>query len=184
MNDKDLNSRMSDISSIGATWIRIDMSWPIIQPDNANAYDWDMYDRIVHAANVHNLKILAMIAYTPPWAQEPLCAKLVITKAAGQKCNPKSPEVFGRFARAAAIRYKGTSIRAWEIWNEPNLSAYWKTVQADGKAVHADPIAYATFANAAAIQIRHNYPESVIITGAYRLCMNQSIQRAYAKAIT
>jgi polysaccharide biosynthesis protein PslG len=165
MNDHDLSARLSDIRSMGATWIRVDFSWPAIQPDQASEYHWGMYDRLVRVADVHNLKILALLAYTPKWAQDPLCAKLVITKQAGQKCNPKSTELFGQFARAAAIRYKDTSVRAWEIWNEPNLSAYWKTVQADRKAVHADPIAYARFANAAAIQIRHHNPDSVILTG-------------------
>lgn len=165
MNDEDLDKRLTNIKNLGVTWIRVDFNWATIQPDNAYVYYWKMYDRIVRVAAVHDLKVLAVVAYTPIWAQEPLCAKLVITKAAGQKCNPKTPELFGRFARALAIRYKGTNVRAWEIWNEPNLSAYWKTVQPDHKAVHADPVAFAKYANAAAIQIRHNYPDSLIITG-------------------
>jgi len=165
MNDRDLDNRLTSIRNLGATWIRVDFNWPAIQPDSANTYHWKPFDRLVRVAGIHHLKVLAVMSYTPKWAQDPKCAKLVITRAAGEKCNAKSPDLFGRFARAAAIRYKGTSLRAWEIWNEPNLSAYWKTVQADGKAVHSDPIAYARFANAAAIQIRHNYPQSIILTG-------------------
>lgn len=165
MNDEDLDKRLNDMKNLGVIWVRVDFNWVTIQPNGPDTYNWKMYDRIVHAAGGRGLKVLAVLAYTPAWAQEPRCATLVITKAAGQKCNPKNPELFARFARAAALRYEGTSLRAWEIWNEPNLSSYWKTVQPDGKAVHADPVAYAKFANAAAIQVRHHYPDSVILTG-------------------
>jgi hypothetical protein len=169
MKDSRLNQRLIDIQRLGATWIRIDFNWPAIQPANGKTYNWKMYDRIVRIAGTRNLKILAVLGYTPRWAQEPRCAKLVITLAAGQKCNPKNTEVFARFTRAAALRYKGTSVRAWEIWNEPNLSAYWETAQPANdpikNAVHADAAAYAKFANAAALQIRHNAPGTVVMTG-------------------
>ena len=164
MNDKDLNARFTDIERLGAKWIRVDFSWPAIQPDSPNKYHWGIYDRIVRVAGVHHLKILAVLDYTPTWAQEPWCAKRVITWAAGQKCNPKSNATFARFVRAAALRYKGKSIRAWEIWNEPNLSSYWKVAQAHN-AVLSSPKTYAALANAAAYQIRHNAPDTLIITG-------------------
>jgi hypothetical protein len=128
-----------------------------------------MYDRVVRVAKVRNLKVLGVLGYTPRWAQEPRCARLVITLAAGQRCNPASTKTFARFAAAAALRYKGTSVRAWEIWNEPNLSSYWKTAQPHGgrvrNAVHADAIAYAKFANAAAREIRRNASDTLVITG-------------------
>ncbi|MEK7152796.1 MAG: cellulase family glycosylhydrolase [Patescibacteria group bacterium] len=169
MKDRTLDRRLIDIERLGATWIRVDFNWPAIQPHNAKSYDWKIYDRVVRVAGAHNLKILGTLAYTPRWAQEPRCAKLVITLAAGQKCNPKSTEAFARFARSAALRYKGKNVRAWEIWNEPNLSSYWKTAQPPNNpvrnAVHADPVAYAKFANAAAYQIRRNAPNTLVITG-------------------
>jgi hypothetical protein len=55
-------------------------------------------------------------------------------------------------------------VRGWEIWNEPNLSAYWKTAQAHN-TVLTDPASYASLANAAAMQIRHYDPGTVVITG-------------------
>ncbi|HVQ44328.1 MAG TPA: cellulase family glycosylhydrolase [Candidatus Saccharimonadia bacterium] len=164
MNDKDLDSRLADIERLGATWIRVDFSWPAIQPEGPTIYHWKMYDRVVRVAGVHHLKILAVLDYTAPWAAEPRCATLVITKAAAQKCNPQSNAAFARFARTAAIRYKHQSIRAWEIWNEPNLSSYWKTARRN-KTVYYDPRAYAALANAAAREIRHNSPGTLVVTG-------------------
>jgi len=164
MDNAQLNARMNDIESMGATWIRMDFSWPEIQPTGPNVYHWAMYDRIVRVAGNHHLKILAVLDYTPAWAQNQQCARLVITKAAAEKCSPKSDAAFARFARAAALRYKNESVRAWEIWNEPNLSAYWKVAQPDN-AVLTSSWDYAALANTAALQIRKNDPGTAIITG-------------------
>jgi hypothetical protein len=164
MSNRDLDARLNDIQHLGATWIRIDFSWPAVQPDNARIYHWSMYDRIVRIAGKHHLKILAVLDYTPKWAQEPRCARLVITSAAATKCNPANNNLAGRFARAAAIRYKGKGVYAWEIWNEPNLSAYWKVAQPSG-AVLTSSLSYAALANSMALQIRRNDPQALIITG-------------------
>jgi len=164
MNDADLDARLTDIEHMGGRWIRVDMSWAAIQPNNRYIYHWGMYDRLVRVAGVHHLKILAVLDYTPAWAQEPECARRVITKAAGTKCGPADNNTFGRFARAAALRYKGKSVRAWEIWNEPNNSSYWKVAQGRS-AVLTNSRAYAALANTAALQIRRNDPGTRIITG-------------------
>ena len=164
MSDATLNSRLNDIHNLGTTWIRVDFSWPVIQPDNSGVYHWSMYDRVVKAAGAHQLKVLAVLDYTPKWAVEPVCAKLVITEAAATKCEPLSVTTFARFAREAAIHYRHLPVRAWELWNEPNLSSYWKVAQAN-KSVWSSPLSYARLANAAALQIRQNDPGSLIITG-------------------
>ncbi len=163
MNDADLDKRLTNISKLGISWIRVDFSWRLIQPNSPNKYDWKLYDRLVRVADSRNLKILAVINYSPAWAREPQCAKLVKEEESAQKCIPRSDKEFARFARALAIRYKGTSIRGWEIWNEPNLTGHLKSAK-DG-AITANPEAYAHMANAAASQIRRNYKDSVIITG-------------------
>jgi hypothetical protein len=164
MNEADLIQRLGNIKSLGATWIRVDFRWPAIQPNNPNQYKWGSYDRVVRQATAHGLKILAVLDYTPSWAREPRCAALATSEKAAQKCNPRSSADFARFVRTTALRYKHKDIRAWEIWNEPNLSGYWKTAQS-GNTVFVDPQRYANLANAAAAQIRRNDPDSVIITG-------------------
>ena len=163
MSDSDLESRLTDIKSLGTTWIRVDFSWNTIQPDGPREYNWRGYDRVVAAATKHQLKVLALIGYAPPWAREPRCKALVKNEEMAQKCNPRSSEEFGGFARAAVLRYSDKSVRGWEIWNEPNLNAFWKTTQSDN-STFVDPIAYARFANAAAYQIRQ-HTDAVIITG-------------------
>lgn len=164
MKDADLNDRLGVISRLGAKWIRVDFSWRLIQPNNGQDYDWKEYDRLVEAADQHNLKILAVINYTPAWAREPECAAIVREEEAAKKCAPRDNQEFGRFARAMAIRYRGKSVRAWEIWNEPNIIGHWKSAKTD-HVLKVDPRHYAQMANVAAMQIKHYYPDSVVITG-------------------
>lgn len=162
MNQSDLNQRLDDIVRLNATWIRVDFSWPDIQPGGPHDYKWGPFDRVVDAAAAHHLKILADLDYTPAWAQEPQCAALV---PASQRntCNPRSTKEFAHFAAKASFRYRNKCVRAWEIWNEPNLPNYWKTVE--GHKIVVDPIKYARFANAAAAQIRYHDPTAVVLTG-------------------
>src|SRR6266496_540799 len=122
MNDRDLNARLHDIISLGATWIRVDFSWAAIQPNGPHDYRWTMYDRVVQAATARHLKVLAVLGYTPPWARDSRCASAVRDENEATKCSPRSAQEFGHFAAMASFRYRHQSIRAWEIWNEPNLS--------------------------------------------------------------
>ncbi len=161
MNDRDLDTRLKDIKNLGATWIRIDFSWAAIQPHTAREYSWEKYDRVVAAANAYDIKVLALLGYTPEWARDPRCRAVVKYEKAAQKCSPRSVTEFSAFAKAAVVRYR--QVEGWEIWNEPNLTSYWKTVQADG-STFVDPVSYALVANAAAAEIRR-HSDAVIITG-------------------
>jgi len=179
MNDVDLDARLRDMQRLGVVWLRVDFSWPAIQPDGPNVYHWGMYDRLVRVVDAHHMKILAVLDYTPGWAQEPRCAKLVITRAAAAKCSPADNDTFGRFARAAALRFAGTSVRAWEIWNEPNNSSYWKVAQ-NNDAVLTSSTAFAELADTAALQIRQSDRTAVIITGG----LSPMFHPAYPKGIS
>lgn len=164
VNDDTLNQRLDDIKSMGATWVRVDFRWPVIQPDNADDYRWRQYDKVVDATSKRGLKILAMVAYTPAWAQDQTCAQKTHSDYEATRCAPADPMEFGRFAGAIAHHYQGQNIRGWEIWNEPNMTAFWKSPQPDGQ-LSADPVMYSRVANVAAWNIRIFNPDAVIVTG-------------------
>lgn len=163
LSEKDLDARLSNIKSLGTEWIRVDFNWYFIQPKNPTSWNWKQYDRIVQAAGKHDLKVLALLSYTPKWAREPRCNALARNETAARKCAPRSIDEFGHFAAMAANRYRNQNVKAWEIWNEPNLTAYWKTIQPDG-SLFVDPKAYARLANMAATQMRY-HTDVAIITG-------------------
>lgn len=159
----ELATRLDDIENIGATWVRVEFRWPDIQPDNTSEYNWQEYDRVIQAVNAHHLKVLAVLDYTPGWAQTEACQKYITDQETAQTCSPRSNAEFGNFAGMAAQRYGSAKVHAWEIWNEPNLLGYWKSVRPDGSQV-VDPVAYAKLANAAAQEIR-KHTTAHIVTG-------------------
>lgn len=119
----DFTRDMDAIAASGATWIRVDFDWASIQYESPTTWRWDRAtDRIVAAARARGLKVLGQLGYAPPWARPADCP------TGSNKCMPTDGTAYGAFARAAAARYgvNGTdptwrgTVRAWEIWNEPN----------------------------------------------------------------
>ncbi len=118
LSDAQLNDRLNDIASMGIGWIRFDMSWDIVQPNDATTFHWSETDRIISAISAHNIKILPILLQAPSWARLPGCQ-------GDQKCMPANPTIFADFAEKAAERYASQGVHAWEIWNEPNTPGFW-----------------------------------------------------------
>lgn len=179
MDRTELRQRLEDIKRLGVVWIRVDFSWPAIQPVHPDNYEWGAYDYLVDQSAALDLKILAVVAYTPAWAQDPACAAVTAGRAA-QKCNPKTPELYAEFAGRIAQRYQGKNIRGWELWNEPNLRHYWRTMRDDGFG--PNPEVYATYANAAAEHIRKFNHDSVVLPGGLAPLFEPSPQRGMSQS--
>lgn len=157
---------LDDVQALGAKWIRIDFSWAEIQPQNRTTYKWHAYDAVVQAAHARHLKVLATLAYTPDWASDAKCREISSQSPALRRaCKPRAAADFARFARAAVLRYNLQGVYAWEIWNEPNLTGYWRSIDQSGRVV-VSPADYAEMANLAALQIKHYDPGAVVIAGS------------------
>jgi hypothetical protein len=84
------------------------------------AYNWELYDRTVHYAAQHKVRVMFTIWGTPGWANG----------GRGLNRAPSRPVYLRDFAYAAARRYSGTyvggdgrripAVRHWLAWNEPN----------------------------------------------------------------
>src|SRR5579884_345015 len=48
-SDKDLATGLNDAVELGASWVRVDLSWNDIQPDSPNTYEWSRFDRVARA---------------------------------------------------------------------------------------------------------------------------------------
>src|SRR5438094_2187119 len=113
LNPTALSNVLDAYVNIGAKWARFDFSWNSIQAAGPNSYDWTATDAVVAAAAARGIRVLGVLAYTPPWARPSNCTT-------SEKCAPANAADFGRFAGAAAARYAPLGVHAWEIWNEPN----------------------------------------------------------------
>ena len=102
------------IRAAGFTWVKQDFAWREIEGAGKGKFDWSRTDRIVNDCNTEKLDILARVDRQPFWAR---------SDQAGNG-PPDNYQDFADFVFALASRYKGR-IRAYEIWNEPNLAREW-----------------------------------------------------------
>ena len=90
-------------------------------------------------------------AYTPSWARPP--------GATDDKYAPVGVTEYATFAKTAVARYAPQGVREYEIWNEPNISAFWKPAP--------DAIAYTALLKAAYTAIKTVNTPTVVMAGAF-----------------
>jgi polysaccharide biosynthesis protein PslG len=137
---------LDGMASTGVCWIRIDVDWSRIQPE-PDRFEWASTDRAVAGARARGMEVLAMIGYTPAWARP---------DGTTDKHPPTDITAFSAFADAAARRYQSLDVNTWEVWNEPNLHAFWEP--------NPDPEAYARLLVATSNAIRAVDSEAFILS--------------------
>jgi hypothetical protein len=150
-----LEAELAGIAATGARYLRIDVDWSAIE-QTPGTHDWSAVDRIVDTAGACGLDVIGLLAYTPGWARGP---------GTTEHSPPTDPARFAAFARAAVERYAPRGVKAWEIWNEPNLTFYWMPAP--------DPAAYAALLGPAHDAIKAADPSSTVITGGLAPAENQ-----------
>lgn len=138
MDAEELDRTLDDAEALGARWVRTDLEWGVVQRDGPDSYDWAGFDRVVAAVAERDMELLPLLVAAPEWAQVSGCAD-------EWGCPPRDVDGFIDFARAAAERYAGRGVHTWQIWNEPNIPAFW---------VDPDPETYAELLIGAAEVIR------------------------------
>ena len=105
---------MGMIKDAGFGWVKQNIGWRDVEGAGKGQYDWSRVDWIVYECNKLGLDLLVRIDHQPKWA-------------GGNYPTNGPPDNYadlGDFLYAMASRYKGR-IRAYEIWNEPNLAREW-----------------------------------------------------------
>jgi polysaccharide biosynthesis protein PslG len=144
----EFNATLDAIAATDVGWLRVDFDWSVIQAAGPATFDWSRTDRIVQGARARDLSIVALLAYTPPWARP---------YGSPDKNPPTNPDDFARFAIAAAQRYAPLGVTTWEIWNEPNVSTFWYP--------RPDAQAYTALLVRASAAIKVVEPHATVITG-------------------
>lgn len=126
---------LHDQAGAGIGLFRQTFRWDEIEP-SPGEYSWGMHDGLVAAAAENGVRVLPIV-FAPPGreAAEPKPgAKVTATTT----MPPRDPRAFAAFATVLAKRYgpggefwranpdlEPLPIRSWQVWNEPNLRAYW-----------------------------------------------------------
>jgi hypothetical protein len=127
--DRDL--ALARIKASGATSVHLALVWSGVAPGERPAgfdptdpfdpaYRWADFDDRLRRVAAHGLRPVVLIIWAPTWAER--------RGERLQGTNDPDPVQFGHFARAAALRYNGTTpglprVRHWQAWAEPNISS-------------------------------------------------------------
>lgn len=125
----DLAGEARQMRSTGVRSWRVEFSWDLIEP-KPGEFSWGPSDRKVLAAAGAGIDVLGLAVRAPAWANKSFLDPFV---------PPKDPAAYGRFTAALVRRYgpdgelwkenanvRKRPVRAWEIWNEPNLEVYFR----------------------------------------------------------
>jgi len=150
LNSDQLNAKLDGIKATGASWVRFDLSWDQVQAKGPASYDWSAPDAQVKAAELHGLKTVLDIDFTPTWARG-ACTN-------SKMCGPADPHAYGAFAAAVAAHYKPYGVEDYEIWNEPNISYRFHP--------DANPQLYTAMLKSAYTNIKHEDPNALVIAAS------------------
>lgn len=118
-----IRNDMELLKRSGISLLRISFGWDGIET-SPGTYNWLFWDDYVKTAvEEYGITLVPYVCYTPSW------------NSTGDTTNfwnhtPKDYEAFGRFMEAIVTRYKPW-IKTWELWNEPDIDAYWSGSAAD-----------------------------------------------------
>ena len=157
---KEQDATLHAQAAAGVGVFRQTFQWSDIEP-KPGEYHWEMHDNLVASAARNGIQVLPIIFNVPKG--QGAAPKKHVKITATTTMPPKDPEAFAAFAKVLVGRYgpggsfwkahpdvKPLPIRSWQVWNEPNLKAYWggrpnqreylTLLKATGRAIHsADP---------------------------------------------
>lgn len=140
--DRDLNL----IREAGFGWVKQIFGWRDIEGAGKGVFDWSRSDRIVDQVEQYGLNLIARIDNQPQWAGGGF-------PGIGP---PDNMQDFADFLFTFASRYKGR-IRAYQVWNEPNLAREW------GERP-PNPAEYTAMLKAGYEAIKRADPEAMVIS--------------------
>jgi hypothetical protein len=162
-------------AALGIDDVRIFAQWQAIAPANGDVnapagfnsadpnspgYNWSRVDRAVNLVSAAGMRPLLVITGPGPvWASQ-------VPARHNIRYKPR-PDLFGQFARAAALRYAG-AVDRYVIWNEANLPL-WLQPQNTCTGGHCVPYAphlYRRLVRAAYPAVKAVDPTATVLFGA------------------
>ncbi len=165
------------VRAAGATFARLSVNWDQVAPEGKDVpsgfeprnpgdprYRWQTLDDEIRAAHAAGLRVILDIQGAPLWARGKLDYR-------GNRYDgpfEPSPSALADFATAAATRYGGSfgglpRVRYWQVWNEPNLTAYLVPLEKKGRLY--SPLWYRSMVNAMADAVHAVHRDNVVVAG-------------------
>ena len=121
-----LRGEQSDLwKQVGFGSVRLhdnNVTWADLEPIKGD-WRWGHLDKLIENARSSNLDILLTLEASPTWAASD--SSSAGAYGLGANTMPARLEDWDDYVTALAKRYKGI-VKAYEIWNEPNLAQFFK----------------------------------------------------------
>jgi hypothetical protein len=130
--------------AMGFSWARMDLFWEFVE-ETAGVYDFSQYDALVASLASRGMHALLILDYGNP----------LYTSGSGPPTTTAAITAYTNFAKAAAAHFAGTGTR-FEIWNEPDVEAFW--------APAPNSTQYAALSNAAIAAMHKGDPNALVST--------------------
>lgn len=141
--------QMSHLKALGLEWTRVDVHWTYHELSEGN-YRLAEIDRLVADLETQKLKTLIYLVGSAAHATSaPRGSKTP------DQYPPKNPLLYADMMAKMVKRYP--SVDAWQVWNEPNLPAFWRP--------HEDPEAYGKLLLTTVQHVRNIAPKTNLIMG-------------------
>jgi hypothetical protein len=137
------------VQDMGFTWVKQSLAWREIEGVQKGARDWYDTDRMVKAVRRAGLNLMLRLDHQPFWSQAPGAEPL-------ENAPPQNLQDFADFCQALAERYRG-KVRAYQVWNEPNLAREWGDQP-------PDPVRYTEMLKLCYIAIKTADPNALVIS--------------------
>jgi hypothetical protein len=171
-----LDAESAAMRSAGVQTERMEIAWDLVEAQKGQ-YDFALTDRKVLAAARAGIDVLALIVRSPAWA----------ARHPGQPfSSPRDPADYAAFAQVLVARYgpggslwaehpevAARPVRAWQVWNEPNLAVYW--------AEQPFMRGYARLLGAAYAAIKRADPGSTVAMAGLANFSWRDLERLFAK---
>lgn len=106
------------LKALGLQWVRVDLHWDRLEPSQGQ-YQYQALDDVVHLLDTQQVKSVFYLVGSAPFATS--APPFLPHK---DQYPPKDGKQFARRMALLASRYP--AVNAWQVWNEPNLPAFWR----------------------------------------------------------
>jgi hypothetical protein len=152
---------MALVNDIGATWFRRTFRWSGIE-HNRGEWNFSEYDGYVALGNRFNKKHMAILAYDVSW----------LPHSKPDHISKEDLPLYLEYVRQTVQHYRG-KVDVWEIWNEPNLSRFWKGSRED----------FFTLVKETAKVIRESDPKATIAACGFFRVPSGLIKKMFAQGV-
>lgn len=111
-------TQVERLKALGLNWVRLALHWMLIEPQPGQ-YQLEATDRMMRLVEQAGLHCITYVVGTPRFA-----SAAPEGSPYADKFPPKDPLVYAQRLQALARRYPNVNV--WQVWNEPNIPAFWQ----------------------------------------------------------